>query len=137
MPDRTDCWKTITSCSTIRDIQEPTIVILVDVIQGPKRPEVQVKMRRNMPFGQLIAWLRTKFEQTEHHQLRSIIIQARSPFKWRIIFESDTPALVCLSLLNISHSYTYDSRVQLGLEDRTTIKFMTPDGIEAVDMTTL
>jgi hypothetical protein len=99
--------------------------------------EVQAKMRRNMPFGQLLAWLRVKFEKTEDFQLRSKFLQAYCPLEWRIIFESDTPAHVRLSSPNAAFLCTKDLCVQLNIYDRTTLRFVAPDGVEAIDVTTL
>jgi hypothetical protein len=92
MPDKTDCWKTITSCSTIREIQEPTtaISLVFHDVYG-KQSRLQIKMRRNMSFGQLIALLRAKFSDTEKYQLSIMVPNQDDSREWRFIFDSDTP----------------------------------------------
>jgi hypothetical protein len=43
---------------------------------------------------------------------------------------------VYLFLLEVTHSCTKDSSVQLKISDRTTLRFVTLEGVEAIDMTT-
>jgi hypothetical protein len=105
-------------------------------MQGPRCTEVQVKMRESMPFGQLLAWLKVKFEKTEHYRLRHKFLKAYCLLEWRIIFESDTPAHVRSPLPRAASLCTKDLCVQLNICDRTTLRFVAPDDVEAVGMTT-
>jgi hypothetical protein len=94
-------------------------------------------MRKSMPFGQLLAWLKAKFEKTEHYQLRYKTFPTYCTFEWRIIFENDTPAHVRPLLPRAASLCTKDLCVQLDIYDRSTLRFVAPDDVEAVDMTTL
>jgi hypothetical protein len=68
--------------------------------------ELQIKMRRTMPFGEVSASLKAKFKKTEEHHLRLEIPQQRGPVEWRILFDSDTPASVCSPVIMQPYSYT-------------------------------
>ncbi|CAD0095216.1 unnamed protein product, partial [Aureobasidium mustum] len=76
--------------------QEPTITILLLVRQRPASEDVQVKMRRSMPFGKLAEMLRAKFKNTTHFYLRKALttmpIDSKTQEDWQVIFDSDTPA---------------------------------------------
>jgi hypothetical protein len=106
-------------------------------MQGPKRTELLVKMRKSMPFGQLLAWLKARFEKTEHYRLCHKTFPSYCAFEWTIIFESDTPAHVAPFLSRAASLRTKNLCVQLDTLDRSTLRFVAPDDVEAVDMTTL
>lgn len=62
-----------------------------------QRQNLQVKMRCGMPFGELVALLKKKFDMSQAFGL-----EMKAPEKYgvisggiRLIFDSDTPASVC------------------------------------------
>jgi hypothetical protein len=57
---------------------------------------MQIKMRRDMSFGQLVTMLRARFHKTDDFNLRmeGLKMQSSRSQEWRMIFESDTPASV-------------------------------------------
>jgi hypothetical protein len=79
--------------------------------------ELQIKMRRTMPFGEVSASLKAKFKKTEEHHLRLEIPQQRGPVEWRILFDSDTPASVCSPVIMQPYSYTDLDQFGLNTED--------------------
>lgn len=65
---------------------------------GREQKHLQIKMRRNMPFGQLVALLRTEFPKTENYRLRLDPKDYRLT-ESRVIFDGDTPDSVRIPLL--------------------------------------
>lgn len=63
--------QTTTSDALSQEPQIPTITIRVTVLNGWGYPErnLQVKMRYNMPFGELVALFQTKFGMPEYFGL--------------------------------------------------------------------
>ncbi|KAH0289866.1 hypothetical protein M436DRAFT_84697 [Aureobasidium namibiae CBS 147.97] len=110
----------IRSNSTTREVQDSAPILLEVDCRTPDHSynrewkQLQINMRRNMPFGQLVALLRTKFPRTENHRLR-LVADHYALSEWRIIFDGDTP----------------DS---LKLSDCAKLKFVPLKGIEAIDM---
>ncbi|THW94748.1 hypothetical protein D6D15_01881 [Aureobasidium pullulans] len=82
---------------------EPTITILLTVNPFPNEKRFEIKLRQNMPFGNLVQMLKTKYDPIEGYVLQMEISPKGlglnySPYKtWRIVFDSDTPASVRLA----------------------------------------
>ncbi|KAG9672207.1 hypothetical protein KCU99_g2524, partial [Aureobasidium melanogenum] len=106
----------------VRGVQETTITILLDVKtwEGDSMQSMQIKMRRDMSFGQLVAMLRARFHKTDDFNLRmeGLKMQSSRSQEWRMIFHSDTPA-------------------SLHLADRARLQFARQVDIEVLDVSTM
>ncbi|THY34853.1 hypothetical protein D6C99_10346 [Aureobasidium pullulans] len=96
---------TVTGDLTDLEKHEPTITILLTVSPHIKSKRFEIKLRQNMPFGNLVQILKAKFDPsfTEGFVLHMEVGPNGSdlnysPYKtWRIVFDSDTPASVRLA----------------------------------------
>lgn len=95
-----DTQKTAIHSSLGQELEEPTITMLVGVKNhiGQERRSLQVKMRCGMPFGELVALLKRKFDTSQNFGLQMKAFKdGESSGGVRLIFDSDTPASVRLS----------------------------------------
>ncbi|KAG9749285.1 hypothetical protein KCU71_g10550, partial [Aureobasidium melanogenum] len=108
-----------TGMMTPTEFQDPTITILVYVrnSMGHHRQNVQVKMRQSMLFGELVASLRARFDQSEGFGLQRDLPSGDAMVRpeCALIFDSDTPA-------------------SLELTDRAKLTFQKPEFVEAMDV---
>jgi len=102
---RTNSLQTVTGDLTDVEKHEPTITILLTVSPHINSKRFEIKLRQNMPFGNLVQILKAKFDPsfTEGFVLHMDVGPNgsdlnHSPQKtWRIVFDSDTPASVRLA----------------------------------------
>ncbi|THX22138.1 hypothetical protein D6D12_09437 [Aureobasidium pullulans] len=77
---------------------EPTITIRLTVKSSRELKNLEIKLRRNMFFGDLVRILKSKFDSIEKCVLQLDVAPKRSvASRWRIVFDSDTPASVRLA----------------------------------------
>lgn len=80
--------------------------------------------------------LKARYRDSENYHLRfGKLEKIQDKSEYRMIFDSDTPASVRVSLPTVTHLHTDDLRVQLGLENHTILRFESPRDTEGVDMT--
>jgi hypothetical protein len=98
--------QTVTGDLTDVEKHEPTITILLTISPFRNSEKFDIKLRQNMPFGNLVQILKAKFDPsfTEGFVLQMYVsptgpgyIPSSSATKWRIVFDSDTPASVRLA----------------------------------------
>ncbi|THX78346.1 hypothetical protein D6D05_05419, partial [Aureobasidium pullulans] len=75
---------------------EPTITIRLTVKSSRELKNLEIKLRRNMFFGDLVRILKTKFDIFEGSVLQ-MDVSPSGPSEWWIVFDSDTPASVRLA----------------------------------------
>ncbi|THX02712.1 hypothetical protein D6D13_08125 [Aureobasidium pullulans] len=97
---------TVTGDLTDVEKHEPTITILLTISPFRNSEKFDIKLRQNMPFGNLVQILKAKFDPsfTEGFVLQMYVsptgpgyIPSSSATKWRIVFDSDTAASVRLA----------------------------------------
>ncbi|THY44171.1 hypothetical protein D6C98_08303 [Aureobasidium pullulans] len=77
---------------------EPTITIRLTIRLSRELKTLEIKLRRNMFFGDLVRILKTKFDPIERCVLQMDVAPKKSVVtQWRIVFDSDTPASVRLA----------------------------------------
>jgi len=70
-----------------------------------ERKLLQIKMRRTMRFGQLVALLKAKFPKTDDYRLR-MVSNSYDLSEKRIVFDGDTPDSVRIPLPKTARTYT-------------------------------
>ncbi|CAD0018525.1 unnamed protein product, partial [Aureobasidium pullulans] len=75
---------------------EPTITIRLTIKSSRDSKNIEIKLRRNMFFGDLVQILKTKFDIFEGSVLQ-MDVSPSGPSEWWIVFDSDTPASVRLA----------------------------------------
>ncbi|THX83318.1 hypothetical protein D6D04_03046 [Aureobasidium pullulans] len=97
---------TVTGDLTDVEKHEPTITILLTVSPHIKSKRFEIKLRQNMPFGNLVQTLKAKFDPsfTEGFVLQMDVspkkpgnVPSSGATISRIVFDSDTPACVRLA----------------------------------------
>jgi len=70
-----------------------------------ERKLLQIKMRRIMRFGQVVAYLKARFPKTEDHRLR-MVSNSYDLSEKRIVFDGDTPdsVRITLSIRQLAHT---------------------------------
>ncbi|CAC9884810.1 unnamed protein product, partial [Aureobasidium pullulans] len=76
--------------------QEPTVAIRLTIKSIRDSKNIEIKLRRNMFFGDLVRILKTKFDIFEGSVLQ-MDVSPSGPSEWWIVFDSDTPASVRLA----------------------------------------
>ncbi|KAI5211454.1 hypothetical protein AUEXF2481DRAFT_206772 [Aureobasidium subglaciale EXF-2481] len=88
------------------EIPKPTVVIRVRVTYkyGKTRERLEIKMRRDMPFKELVSLFKNRHAGCERFLFQYVtwseLDKPKSQRRYRLIFETDTPA--CLDLADIA-----------------------------------
>ncbi|THW32740.1 hypothetical protein D6D22_09473 [Aureobasidium pullulans] len=87
---------TVTGDTIYVEKQEPTVAIRLTIKSIRDSKNIEIKLRRNMFFGDLVRILKTKFDIFEGSVLQ-MDVSPSGPSEWWIVFDSDTPASVRLA----------------------------------------
>lgn len=110
--------------------------ILVEVVEAgcTSGMEHHIKMPRDMAFKKVATLLSNKFKSAKDAQLCLVVSQESGPPERRYIFDSDTPDSVRSLVPRVTHFDAKCLFAQLGLKDRTRLRFEHSRGVESIDM---